>query len=302
MERQARSRRVLFGSRRVWLGSYGLQFIVQRALVYVVLALGAVVAIFPFYWMVSTSVKVTWETFLYPPTFYPHNLTAAHYRTILSTVGLVRAFATSVLVTSGRVLLVSVVSALTGYSLSKLHFPGRNALFLAVLALMMLPFQLYLIPLFLVTYYWGLIDTYWALILPGSVNSFSIFLMRQAFLSVPDDYIDAAIIDGAGHVRILLKIALPMVMPMMLTLILLNSFWSWNAFLWPFIVIVREEMSTLPVSLARFARSVSGYGLATTRNGEVMAAATITALPMVIIFIIFQRRFVEALTMSGLKG
>jgi multiple sugar transport system permease protein len=251
--------------------------------------------------MISSSLKESSEILQQPPTLWPHNWTTAHYAMILSSLGLERALLNSVIVAPGRVLLVVVIAVMTGYTLAKLRFPGRRVLFAIVLGLMMVPMQLSLIPLFLLTERYGLIDTYAALIIPGAVNSFSIFLMRQAFLSVPNDYIDAAIVDGAGHIRILYQIALPMVMPMVLTLALVNAFWSWNDFLWPFIVIVREEMSTLPVALARFSRMIMGVG-GTTRAGPVMAAATLTALPIMVIFLIFQRRFVEALTMAGLKG
>ncbi len=286
---------------RVVLSSYRLQFVIQRALLYLVLTIGAVAAIFPLYWMISSSLKESFEILQHPPTLWPHNWTTAHYEMVLRTVGLERAFLNSLIVSTCRVYLVSIIAAMTGYSLAKLRFPGRNVLFMIVLGLMMVPMHLYLIPLFLLIEQYRLIDTYLGLIMPGAVNSFSIFLMRQAFLSVPNDYIDAAIVDGAGHIHILFKIAFPMVTPMALTLALVNAFWTWNDFLWPFIVIVREEMSTLPVALARFSRIIIGVG-GTTRAGPVMAAATLTALPIVVIFLIFQRHFVEALTMAGLKG
>lgn len=289
------------GASRGAFGAYRRQFVLQRILIYLILTIGAIVAAFPFYWMISSSLKESFEILQHPPTLWPHNWTAAHYAMILATLGLERAFLNSVVVATGRVFLVVGIAVMTGYTLAKLRFPGRRMLFAIVLGLMMVPPQLSLIPLFLLTEKYGLIDTYAALIIPGAVNSFSIFLMRQAFLSVPNDYIDAAIVDGAGHIRILFQITLPMVMPMVLTLALVNAFWSWNDFLWPFIVIVREEMSTLPVALARFSRMIMGVG-GTTRAGPVMAAATLTALPIMVIFLIFQRRFVEALTMTGLKG
>jgi len=220
---------------------------------------------------------------------------------ILSTTGMMRGLLNSVIVTSSQVVLIVITSTLTGYAFAKLRFPGRNALFVFTLAIMMVPGQLFLIPLFLLMDTYGLIDTYAVLILPGAVNSFGIFLMRQAFLTVPDDYIDAGRIDGAGHFRILFRIVVPMVMPMILTVALVNAFWSWNSFLWPFLVILRDQMATLPVALARYSRLVVGGG-STIRWGDVMAATTMTGAPMIVVFLIFQRRFVEALTMTGLKG
>lgn len=275
--------------------------IVERTLVYLVLAFGAFLAIFPFYWMVSSSLKQSFEILQQPPTFWPHTFTISHYQDVLDSVGIIRAFLNSVIVATGRVLLGLIIATMTGYALAKLEFPGRKLLFGIVLALMMVPGFLWLIPLFLLISQYGMIDTYWGLIIPGCVNSFSIFLMRQAFLSVPKDYIDAGIVDGAGQLLILRKIAFPMVTAMALTLVLVNAFWSWNDFLWPFIVIVHDEMSTLPVALARWSRMLMGVG-GTTRAGQVMAAATLTALPIMIVFLLFQRRFVESLTMAGLKG
>lgn len=288
-------------SRRKTLNSYQVMSIVERTAVYLLLAVGAFLAIFPFYWMISSSLKESFEILQIPPTFWPHTFTINHYVEVLASVGILRAFLNSVIVAGGRVILGLVIATMTGYALAKLKFPGSQVLFMIVLALMMVPGFLWLIPLFLLTEQYGLIDTYWGLILPGCVNSFSIFLMRQAFLSVPKDYIDAGIVDGAGQFLILLQIAFPMVVPMALTLALVNAFWSWNDFLWPFIVIVHDEMSTLPVALARWSRMLMGVG-GTTRAGEVMAAATLTALPIMLIFLIFQRRFVESLTMAGLKG
>ena len=275
--------------------------VLGRALTYLVLVVGGVVSVFPFYWMVSSSFKQNWEILQFPPSFFPHEFTLEHYQVILSTTGMMRGLLNSVIVTACRVQLVVVISTMVGYALAKLRFPGRGALFLFTLAIMMVPFQIFLIPLFLLMDQYGLIDTYAVLIIPGAVNSFSIFLMRQAFLTVPDDYIDAALIDGAGHFRILFRIMVPMVLPMVLTVALVNAFWSWNDFLWPFIVILRDQMATLPVALARYSRLVVGGGQ-TIKWGDVMAATTMTGAPIIIIFLILQRRFVEALTMTGLKG
>jgi len=272
-----------------------------RTMTYLMLVAGGIVSVFPFYWMVSSSFKQNWEILQFPPSFFPHEFTLEHYQVILATTRLPRAFLNSVIVTTCRVYLVVLIATMVGYALAKLRFPGREALFLFTLAIMMVPGQLFLIPLFLLMDQYGLIDTYAALIVPGAVNSFSIFLMRQAFLTMPDDYIDAALIDGAGHFRILFQIGLPMMMPMVLTVALINAFWSWNDFLWPFVVIVHDYMATLPVALARYSRLVVGGGQ-TLRWGDVMAATTMTGAPMIAIYLILQRRFVEALTMTGLKG
>jgi multiple sugar transport system permease protein len=274
--------------------------VLEQSLAYLVLIAGCVISIFPFYWMIMSSFKQSWEILQFPPTFFPHSVTLQHYRVILSTTGLVRGFVNSVIVTGCRVQLICIISLMVGYALAKLRFPGREALFLLVLAIMMVPGQVYLIPLFLLMDKYGLIDTYAALIVPGAINSFSVFLMRQAFLTMPDDYIDAAHKDGAGHFRILFRIGLPMVMPMLLTVALINAFWSWNDFLWPYLVVNHDHMATLPVALGRYSRIAVGTG--SISWGEVMAGTTMAGAPMIIIYLILQRRFVESLTMTGLKG
>ncbi|RPI31291.1 MAG: carbohydrate ABC transporter permease, partial [Chloroflexota bacterium] len=158
--------------------AYRVWSIIERTIVYLILAFGAFLAIFPFYWMVSSSLKESYEILKQPPTFWPHTFTISHYVDVLDSVGIVRAFLNSAIVATGRVLLGLIIATMTGYALAKLEFPGRHLLFGIVLALMMVPGFLWLIPLFLLISQYGMIDTYWGLIIPGCVNSFSIFLMR----------------------------------------------------------------------------------------------------------------------------
>lgn len=271
--------------------------ITTKTATYGVLIIAAVLALFPFYWMMTSAIKTPDAILRYPPHLVPLEVTFQHYENVFEQVDFVRAFWNSVLVTVGRVAIVVVISVMTGYALSKLRFPGRNLLFLLILALSMIPGQLTIIPLFLLVADYNLLNTFTALILPGAVNTFSIFLMRQAFLSVPDDYIEAALIDGASHVRIAFRIALPMVIPMLVTVIVVNTFWTWNDFLWPFLVTQSDQMRTLPLALAKFSSTVMGV----QRWGEIMSAATLTAAPMIVVFLILQRRIVESLTMTGLK-
>jgi len=228
--------------------------------------------------MVTSSIKTSESILRYPPNLVPLEMTFQHYQTVFEHVDFVRAFLNSVIVTFGRVSIVVVISVMTGYALSKLRFPGRGFLFVLTLALSMIPAQLTIIPLFLLVADYKLLNTCTALILPGAVNTFSIFLMRQAFLSVPDDYIEAALIDGASHFRIAFRIALPMVIPMLVTVVVVNTFWTWNDFLWPFLVTQSDQIRTLPLVLAKFSSTVMGI----QRSGEVMSAATLTATPMIV--------------------
>jgi len=269
---------------------------VRPVLTYLALLLGAAISLFPFYWLVAGSLKPTSELFRWPPTFLPQGLTLDAYRYLWQTMDVPRAVFNSVVVAVLEVGLNVIFSGLVAYALAKMRIPGKRYLLWLVLALMMIPFQIMMIPLFLQIHRLGLLDTYAGIVLPGAVSSFSIFLLHQAFKTIPDDYIDAALVDGAGHFGILTRIAVPMVMPLILTTILINFYWSWNGFLWPFIVIQRDELATLPVALARY------QAFQENRWDAILAGATITSLPIVVLYLFIQRKFVDSLTMTGLRG
>ncbi len=269
-----------------------------RLFVYICLVIGGCLALFPFYWMILNSLKPGWALTQWPPSFLPYNLTLENYRYVFEFADIVRAFFNSLIVSVSVVVFNVVLSSMTAYALAKLKFPGRELLFWIIIATMMLPFQILMMPLYLLMSNYSLLDTYWALILPTSVSAFSIFLLRQGFLSVPDDYIDAAKIDGASHFRILFIIVFSMTKPIIITVMIINLYWTWNAFLWPYLVIIHDEMTTLPVMLARF-QGVQSYD--EMRWGAIMAASTLTAAPLVIAYLFAQKKFVEAVSLSGLK-
>ena len=269
---------------------------VRRVLTYLVLLIGAAISLFPFYWLVSGSLKPASELFRWPPTFLPSVLTLDAYRYLWQTMDVPRVMLNSIIVTVLEVGLNICLSGLVAYALAKMRIPGKRYVLWLILALMMIPFQIMMIPLFLQIHRLGLLDTYAGIILPGAVSSFTIFLLHQAFMTIPNDYIDAALVDGANHFSIMTRIAVPMVMPLILTTVLINFYWSWNGFLWPFIVIQRDEMATLPVALARYQTFME------SRWDAILACATITSLPIVILYLFIQRKFVESLTMTGLKG
>ena len=204
--------------------------------------------------------------------------------------------ASHVVVSVFNVLLNVFFSSWVGYALAKLEFPLKRVVFFAVLALMILPQQLLMIPLFLQVDSLGLLDTYAGIILPGAITPFTVFLLRQAILTLPDEYVNAAIIDGANHFHILFQIAYPVARPLLLTAIVINFYWSWNAFLWPFLVIRSDELTTLPIALSRY------HAFAEQRWDAIMAAATVVALPIFLLYLVIQKQFVESMTMTGLKG
>jgi multiple sugar transport system permease protein len=268
----------------------------QRVGLYMLLLLGAAISLFPFYWMVATSLKPSNEIFAWPPSLVPSSLTLEGYRYVWNTMDVPRTTLNSVIVAVSQVSLNVFFSSWVAYAFAKLRFPGKRALLMLVMALMILPGQIMMMPLFLLVNSLGLMDTYAGIVLPSAITVFTIFLLRQAFLSVPDEYIDAAIIDGASHFHILFQIAYPMAKPLLLTATVINLYWTWNAFLWPLIIVVSDEMATLPVALSRY------RAFQAQRWDAIMAAATVTALPIVLLYLVIQRQFVESLAMSGLKG
>jgi multiple sugar transport system permease protein len=252
-------------------------FSAKTVLTYAVLLLGAVISVFPFYWLVTGSLKNPPELVRRPPSLWPTDLTLDSYRYLWETMDVPRALMNSTVVAVLEVGLNICFSALVAYALAKMRIPGKRYLLWLVLALMMIPFQIMMIPLFLQIDRLGLLDSYAGIVLPGAVSSFTIFLLHQGFTTVPNDYIDAALVDGAGHFGILTRIVIPMIWPLVLTAMLISFLWNWNGFLWPFIIIQNDEMATLPVALARY------QGFQAQRWDAVLAGATITALPVVIL-------------------
>jgi ABC-type glycerol-3-phosphate transport system permease component len=270
--------------------------LLQRSALYVILIIGAIISLFPLYWMVNTSLKPSYMIFTYPPTMLPVQASLDAYAYVWRTMDFPRSLLNSIIVAVVGVTLNVFFSSWVGYALAKLQFPFKGLLFLVVLGLMILPQQILMIPLFLQVSRLGMMDSYAGVILPYAITPFTIFLLRQAFITFPDDYVDAAIIDGANQFQILFRIAYPVVKPMLLTAVVINFYWSWNAFLWPFLVIRSDEMATLPIALSRY------HAFVDQRWDAIMAAATLVALPILLLYLVIQRQFVDALTMTGLKG
>lgn len=264
---------------------------------YLILILGAIIMLLPFVWMLSASSKTMAEIFQLPPRWLPATLTLKNYQQVFAEQPLFgRFFLNSVIVAAFTVVSVLITSSLAGYAFAKFDFPGKNLLFVLFLSSMMIPFQVRMVPLYIMVSDWHLTDTYAGLILPGLVEAFGIFLMRQFITSIPNDLLDAARIDGASEPRIVLQILLPLLRPALSALAIFTLIGNWEAFLWPLLITNAEEMRTLPIGLASFA------GRYIQRVDLEMAAATIAILPMVIVFFLLQKRFIEGITLSGLKG
>jgi multiple sugar transport system permease protein len=267
----------------------------------VLLMIGALVFLFPFYYMIIGSLQKTPNTTLRGALPNPGNLTLHNYRQIDSSIDLGRTLLNSGIFTGGVVLATVVFGVLAGYALARLRFRGRGLLFAAMLLLQVIPFQLLIIPLYvLIVRNYGLGDSYLGMIAPFAINSTAVFVFRQYFLQLPRDLFDAAYIDGASELRILWNIALPLVRPALLTAVLLTFIGPWNEFLWPFLVTKQQSMEPLAVALANYESTVA----ASTANpfGAILAGACVLAAPAVALFIVFQRHFISTNLGSGVKG
>ena len=267
---------------------------------YVVLALGAVVFLFPFYYMLVGSFQAKSDTSI-GGAFPIGGWTLNNYKEINSRVDLVQSLANSGIFTAGVILATVVFGVLAGYALSVLHWRGRGVTFSIALLVQIVPFQLLMIPLYvLIARDYGLADTHMGMILPFAINSAAVLIFRQYFLSVPRALFDAARIDGANELRVLWSVALPLVRPALLTVVLLTFIGPWNEFLWPFLITKDPALQPLAVSLANYITTVAAS--ASNPFGAILAGAVVLAIPAVVLFVIFQRHFQSSDIGSGVKG
>jgi multiple sugar transport system permease protein len=266
----------------------------------IVLGLGALLFLFPFYYMIIGSFQAEPDTSL--AGVIPHGgLTLHNYSQINARLNLARSLVNSGIFTAGVILGTIVFGLLAGYALARLHFRGRGTVFGLMILVQVIPFQLLMIPLYvLIVRSYGLADSYLGIILPYAINTTAVFIFRQFFLQLPQELFDAAQIDGASEMRILRSIALPLVRPAVLTAILLTFIGPWNEFLWPFLVTKDASMQPLAVSLANYISNVAAR--AANPYGAVLAGAVVLAAPAVALFVVFQRHFNNTDLGSGVKG
>jgi multiple sugar transport system permease protein len=264
------------------------------------LFLGAAIFLFPFYYMVIGSLQAEPDTSI-KGAFPTGGLTLHNYADINSRVNLARSLVNSGIFTGGVLLMTVVFGVLAGYALARLHFRGRGTLFAVMLLVQIVPFQLLIIPIYvLIVRSYGLADSYLGMILPFAINSAAVFIFRQFFLQLPDDLFAAAALDGASELRILWSVALPLVRPAMLTVVLITFIGPWNEFLWPFLVTKDTSLQPLAVTLANYISNIAGR--ATNPAGAALAGAVVLAAPAVALFITFQKRFTGSELSSGVKG
>src|SRR5215213_3811191 len=264
------------------------------------LFLGALVFLFPFYYMVIGSLQKKPDTTV-KGAFPTGDFTLHNYSEINSRVDLVQSLLNSVVFTGGVILGTVVFGVLAGYALARLQFRGRGTLFAVMLLVQIIPFQLLIIPIYvMIVRTYGLADSYLGMIVPFAINSTAVFIFRQFFLALPEDLFSAAALDGASELRILWSVALPLVRPALLTAVLLTFIGPWNEFLWPFLVTKDADLQPLAVSLANYISNVASR--AANPYGAILAGACVLAAPAVGLFVAFQRHFVSTDIGSGVKG
>lgn len=267
-----------------------------KMLAHALLLLGAATMVIPFLWMLSTSLKSEQQAYLFPPVWIPNPIMWSNYRTTWEALPfnlfLLNSAIVSIFVTLGQLLTCS----LGAFAFARLHFPWREQLFVLYLATIMVPFQVIMIPLFILVRDLQWLDSYPGLIVPMIFSAYGTFLLRQFFKTIPVELEDAAKIDGCSYWRIYWNIMLPLSKPALATLGIFVFMWSWNNFLWPLLVVNSLEMKTLPLGLAYF------LGQYTIYWNLLMVGATIALLPILVIFFFAQRYFIEGITLTGLKG
>ena len=249
----------------------------------------------PILWMISTSLKPLNRIFALPIQWIPRPPVWSNYPEAWNQFPFARYFVNSFIVSLSVTVLNVFLAGLAGYSLSKYRYFGQRALFIAILSTLMLPIEVLMVPTFLIAKTLGWLNTYQGLVIPAVADAFGVFLMRQFMLGLPDSLVEAARIDGAGELRTYFRIVVPLIWPAVLTLAIFTWRETWDAFVWPFIIISEDSLRTVPIGLQRFQEQY-----VTTYN-SVMAISTIAMIPLVLLFFFFQRAFIRGIALSGLK-
>ncbi|WP_127582069.1 carbohydrate ABC transporter permease [Paenibacillus koleovorans] len=262
-----------------------------------VTALG-ILMLMPFLWMLSASLKLPAEVFQFPIRWIPEHPRFENYKFVWTNkyYPFSLFFFNSIKVTVLTILGTLLVSAAAAYAFAKIEFRGKNIIFLVYLTTLMIPHQVTLVPRFILFNWFGVYDTHWTLILPGMFNIIGIFLLRQIFMGIPKDFSESAFIDGAGHFSIFWRIVIPLAKPGFVSLIILSFVWNWNNYLDPLIFLTSKELFTIPVGLQAL---LDQEGI---RTNLVMAGATCAVLPIMLVFLLFQKYFIQGIASSGVKG
>lgn len=271
-------------------------FNVEKVTVYGFMLIATLVTILPFVWMILTSVKTQSEAISVPPQILPDNWQMSAYSKIIEELPFAQFYMNSIIVTFVMVILQTLIAAMAAYGFSRLRFPGRDVIFFICISILMIPGQIFLVPQFSIVQNMGLANTLTGLILPGLFSIYGAFLLRQFFVSVPKEIEEAAIVDGLNYFQIFYKIMLPLIKPGIVACVIINGLWSWNNLMWPLIVNTSFSKMTLPVGLASLSsRSGVEYPM-------LMAGALMAIIPMLFLYILFQRHFIQGIASAGVKG
>lgn len=277
--------------------SYGMKSVMGKVCLYTLLVLGAVIMVFPFYWMLSSSIKIRQEVVLFPPQFATSNwLNFENYRLAFNTAPFAQYFLNSIIVCFFSVLIVTVTTILASFAFSRLKFPGRELIFSALLSMMMLPFEMLVITNYSTVIRLGFNDSLPALVFPFISSIFYTYIMRNFFMSIPDSLYWSARVDGCSNWRYLWKVMVPIARPSLVTVVLLNALASWNSFMWPLLVIRTTANRTLPFGLYAFTTEAGAF------QELIMAASTIVVLPMIILFLFCRKQILNGVARGGIKG
>lgn len=268
---------------------------IGRVLAYGVLIIWAVLSLMPLYWMLSIAFMNVVTLLRMPPALFPSPIILTNFERLLFQSSMPRWILNSLIVTVSNTLITLFVGSFYGYIFAKKQFPGREILFWLLISTLMVPFQVVVVPIFLMFRSFNLINSYWALIIPGVFSAYGVFLMRQFMKTLPTELIEAAKIDGCSEFGIYWRVILPLAMPGLAVLGILTFVGNWNEFFWPLIVLNKVDMFTVPLGLPTLQNQYTDYGL-------LMAGSTLAALPTIVMFLAFQRYFLQGLTVGAVKG
>lgn len=265
-------------------------------ILHVALIIGGIIMVFPFFWMILTSLKTVDEIMNIPITIFPENPSLSNYQLAIEAVPFVNLYVNTLLSMGGRILCALVFSSMAAYGFARIQFPLKNFFFSIVLLQMMVPTEIFLIPQYLMVSKLGLLNSVAALIFPGLVSAFGTFLLRQQFMSMPVELEEAAILDGCSRWKIYTRIMLPLSKSGLVSLGVFTALFSWKDLMWP--LIVNMNMNKMPLS----AGLASLRGIYITNDGVLMAGSVIAIVPMLVIYIVCQKQFIEGIAQTGLKG
>lgn len=268
----------------------------KKLFIHLALLLGVGITVFPFLWMVLTSFKTVGEAMQIPPTFFPKKFLTDAYSQIITALPFARVYVNTIISTVVTTVVQVLFCSMAAYAFARIEFPFKNAIFVLLLSVLMVPGQIFLIPQYQIIQKLGLLDTIPALFLPNLFSAFGTFLLRQFFMSLPKELEEAALLDGCNRYQIFWKIMLPLTKPGIVSLVIFTAKFAWNDFMWPLIVNTSPKMMTLGPALSTL------QGQYTTKYPMQMAGAVMAVIPIIVLFFIFQKQFIEGVAQSGIKG